>query len=164
MYGLLLAGCDDYAVSEDGKADVLLDIPLFGNAFMRMPVIVTFNLSDFPPDVLAGHNFESRHPDEFLASRFDAEPGPVHRAVRRQREKLKHPLVHRSNLPEHLFGYGESTVIPVLELDEVQAMRRGLTTGFVNIEGFGADRRKARRAVVRIAVINLQGGERSAEC
>jgi hypothetical protein len=34
----------------------------------------------------------------------------------------------------------------------------------VNIEGFGADRRKARRAVVRIAVINLQGGERSAEC
>jgi hypothetical protein len=97
MYGLLLAGCDDYAVSEDGKAYVLLDIPLFGNAFMRMPVIVTFNLIDFPPDVLAGHNFESRHPDEFLASRFDAEPGPVHRAVRRQREKLKHRLVYRFN-------------------------------------------------------------------
>lgn len=97
MYGLLLAGCDDYAVSEDGNAYVLLDIPLFGNAFMRMPVIVTFNLVDFPPDVLAGHNFESRHPDEFLASRFDAEPGPVHTAVRRQREKLKHPLVYRFN-------------------------------------------------------------------
>ena len=54
-------------------------------------VIVTFNLKDFPPGVLANHNIEAQHPDEFLASLFDAAPGAVCAAVKRQREGLRNP-------------------------------------------------------------------------
>jgi hypothetical protein len=54
-------------------------------------VIVTFNLKDFPVTVLASYNIEAQHPDEFLASLFDAAPGPVCGAVKRQREGLRNP-------------------------------------------------------------------------
>lgn len=42
-------------------------------------VIVTFNLKDFPAVALAGYSIEAMHPDEFLASLFDAAPGPFRR-------------------------------------------------------------------------------------
>jgi predicted nucleic acid-binding protein len=54
-------------------------------------VIVTFNLKDFPASVLVSHNIEALHPDEFLATLFDAAPGPVCAAVKRQREGLRNP-------------------------------------------------------------------------
>ena len=54
-------------------------------------VIVTFNLKDFPADVLARHNVEAIHPDNFLLSLFDAAPGPVCTAVKRQRAGLHNP-------------------------------------------------------------------------
>lgn len=52
-------------------------------------VIVTFNLKDFPATALASYNIEAQHPDEFLVSLFDAAPGPVCGAVKRQR--LRNP-------------------------------------------------------------------------
>jgi predicted nucleic acid-binding protein len=54
-------------------------------------VIVTFNLKDFPAGVLAAYNVEAVHPDDFLVSLFDAAPGPVCAAVKRQREGLRNP-------------------------------------------------------------------------
>ncbi|MFO0927368.1 MAG: PIN domain-containing protein [Gemmataceae bacterium] len=54
-------------------------------------VIVTFNLKDFPAGVLARYGIEAQHPDEFLGSLFDAAPGPVCAAVKRQREGLRNP-------------------------------------------------------------------------
>lgn len=54
-------------------------------------VIVTFNLKDFPATALASYNIEAQHPDEFLVSLFDAAPGPVCGAVKRQREGLRNP-------------------------------------------------------------------------
>lgn len=54
-------------------------------------VIVTFNLKDFPTDKLASHGIEAMHPDEFLLTLFDAAPGPVCAAVKRQREGLRNP-------------------------------------------------------------------------
>lgn len=54
-------------------------------------VIVTFNLKDFPAAALASYNIEAQHPDEFLGSLFDAAPGPVCGAVKRQREGLRNP-------------------------------------------------------------------------
>ena len=35
-------------------------------------VIVTFNLSDFPPEMLATHGVEVRHPDQLFAELLDA--------------------------------------------------------------------------------------------
>jgi hypothetical protein len=54
-------------------------------------VIVTFNLKDFPKSTLARFNLEAMHPDEFLLLLFDAAPGPVCAAVKRQREGLRNP-------------------------------------------------------------------------
>ena len=69
-------------------------------------VIITFNLKDFPPGVLMGHNVEAQHPDEFLASLFDAAPGPVCAAVKRQREGLRNPPKTAEELLASLEGQG----------------------------------------------------------
>ena len=57
----------------------------------RADVIVTFNLKDFPSDILAGFGMEAQHPDEFIAHLLDLAPGAVCAAAKRQREALKHP-------------------------------------------------------------------------
>lgn len=54
-------------------------------------VIVTYNLKDFPGDILARFDIVAQHPDDFLASLFDIAPGPVCGAVKRQREGLRNP-------------------------------------------------------------------------
>jgi predicted nucleic acid-binding protein len=54
-------------------------------------VIVTFNLSDFPPAVLAPLGIEAQHPDEFITHLLDLSPGPVCAAAKRQREALRNP-------------------------------------------------------------------------
>lgn len=54
-------------------------------------VINTFNLKEFPATSLASYDIEAQHPDEFLVSLFEAAPGPVCGAVKRQREGLRNP-------------------------------------------------------------------------
>jgi predicted nucleic acid-binding protein len=53
--------------------------------------IVTFNLTDFPGDVLAGYGIEAVHPDDFVSSQLDLAPHAVCAAAKRQRESLKNP-------------------------------------------------------------------------
>ena len=67
-------------------------------------VIVTFNLKDFPAGVLADYNVEAMHPDDFLLALFDAAPGAVCAAVKRQREGLRNP----PKTAEELLGAFES--------------------------------------------------------
>jgi predicted nucleic acid-binding protein len=57
----------------------------------KAEVIVTYNLSDFPVDTLARYGIEAQHPDEFITSLLDLDPGAVVEAVRRQRQSLRHP-------------------------------------------------------------------------
>jgi hypothetical protein len=66
--------------------------------------IVTFNLRDFPAAVLASYDIEAMHPDDFVASLFDAAPGPVCATVKRQREGLRNP----SKTAEELLATFES--------------------------------------------------------
>jgi hypothetical protein len=54
-------------------------------------VILTFNLSDFPPDTLAPHGIEARHPDHLFAELLDADPDGFCAAVHLQRQGLKNP-------------------------------------------------------------------------
>jgi hypothetical protein len=54
-------------------------------------VIVTFNLADFPPDVLSQFNIEARHPDDFVLGLMDLDEETVCAAVERQRAGLKNP-------------------------------------------------------------------------
>ncbi|KLD64408.1 PIN domain-containing protein [Dyella japonica] len=57
----------------------------------RADVIVTFNLKDFPVDVLRPKGIEAQHPDTFVRHLVDLHPGAVLAAVRAQRESLKNP-------------------------------------------------------------------------
>ena len=54
-------------------------------------VILTFNLKDFPPAVLAPHAVEAVHPDEFISRLLAEQPALVCEAVKRQRASLKKP-------------------------------------------------------------------------
>jgi predicted nucleic acid-binding protein len=53
--------------------------------------IVTFNLKDFPNDVLANYGIEAIHPDEFIYYQIDLAPAIACGAIKRQRESLKNP-------------------------------------------------------------------------
>jgi predicted nucleic acid-binding protein len=54
-------------------------------------VIVTYNLKDFPADVLGKFGIEAQHPDEFIMHLVDLAPNVVCAAVKRQRQNLKNP-------------------------------------------------------------------------
>jgi hypothetical protein len=52
-------------------------------------LIVTSNLKDFPPDLLAPFGIEPTHPDDFVVNQFDWSPAVVCGAVKRHRESLR---------------------------------------------------------------------------
>lgn len=54
-------------------------------------IIVTFNLKDFPADVLAPHGVEAQHPDEFIMNLIGLNAPKVIQAVRSQRDSLRNP-------------------------------------------------------------------------
>ncbi len=57
----------------------------------RASVIVTFNLKDFPKDVLANLGVEAVHPDEFIADIWDLDKAAVLEAARKHRSSLLNP-------------------------------------------------------------------------
>ena len=57
----------------------------------RASVIVTFNLDDFPSDILEPVGLEAQHPDMFITHLIDLNPGVVCAAAKRQRASLKNP-------------------------------------------------------------------------
>jgi hypothetical protein len=69
-------------------------------------VIVTCNLTDFPPEVLARFNIEAQHPDDFLVYLLDEAPGAVCAAVKRQREGLRQPPKSAEELLATFEGHG----------------------------------------------------------
>jgi hypothetical protein len=54
-------------------------------------VIATFNLKDFPADLLGRFGIEAQHPDEFVDDLLDLDAGAVLVAAQRQRAALKSP-------------------------------------------------------------------------
>lgn len=54
-------------------------------------VIVTKNLKDFPPDVLADYGIEPLHPDEFVMELLTTHEGMVCSALKTIRDRLKNP-------------------------------------------------------------------------
>jgi len=57
----------------------------------RADVIITANLSDFPPEILGPLGIEAQHPDEFVLHLLDLAPGVVVAAAQAHRESLKNP-------------------------------------------------------------------------
>lgn len=54
-------------------------------------VIVTYNLRDFPAEILKCFEIEALHPDVFLSDIWDLDQAAVLEAARRQRASLKNP-------------------------------------------------------------------------
>jgi predicted nucleic acid-binding protein len=54
-------------------------------------VIVTANLSDFPPEKLTPYAIEAQHPDEFVMHQLDLAVGLVCNVLGEQAAALKHP-------------------------------------------------------------------------
>ncbi|HET8777239.1 MAG TPA: hypothetical protein VFN76_06225 [Candidatus Limnocylindria bacterium] len=53
--------------------------------------VVTFNLRDFPAEVLAAYEVEAIHPDDFVLDLLDLRPAAVATAVQEQARALKNP-------------------------------------------------------------------------
>ncbi len=53
--------------------------------------IITFNLKDFPNDVLAQYGVEAIHPDTFIEHQLDLHQGAVIATAKQHRESLKNP-------------------------------------------------------------------------
>lgn len=57
----------------------------------KAPVIVTFNLEDFPAAALAPYGVRAQHPDEFACGLLDQAPAAFLEAARQQRAALRNP-------------------------------------------------------------------------
>lgn len=53
--------------------------------------ILTFNLKDFPDDILEPLGITAIHPDEFLGDMFELNPSACLKAAQQQRRSLKNP-------------------------------------------------------------------------
>lgn len=76
--------------------------------------IVTYNLKDFPADVLAPHGISAQHPDEFIEHTFGLDSATVIRAVRNQRASLKHPAKSVEELFDTYLKHGLATTVALL--------------------------------------------------
>lgn len=80
----------------------------------RSSVIVTFNLKDFPAEVLDAHDVEAQHPDEFIAHLIDLNPALVLEAVRRCRANLKNPPKTQEEYLDSLLKQGLPETVAML--------------------------------------------------
>lgn len=77
--------------------------------YAKADIILTFNLKDFPAEILAAYGIEAKHPDKFIVSLLENYAEKVCLAAERQRLSLKNPpksreeflqILRRQNLDE----------------------------------------------------------------
>jgi predicted nucleic acid-binding protein len=69
-------------------------------------VIVTFNLKDFPVDVLSSHDIIAQHPDDFIADLLDLYPWRVLEAIETIQNRFKKPPMRFNEYLEILVKQG----------------------------------------------------------
>ena len=71
--------------------------------------IVTANLKDFPNSILARHNIEAQHPDDFLMNQLELRPFEALEVIKKLRARQRNPahsaaalvdLIERNGLPQ----------------------------------------------------------------
>ncbi len=60
--------------------------------------IVTFNLKDFPVEVMDAMQVEVQHPDDFLLNQLDLAPIPALKAIKSMRARLRKPPIEAADL------------------------------------------------------------------
>jgi hypothetical protein len=78
------------------------------------PLILTFNLADFPPDKLAESGVEAKHPDELFAQLLVATSDEFCAAVKLQRTALKNPPITVKEFLSNLENAGLRRTIALL--------------------------------------------------
>lgn len=78
-------------------------------------VIVTFNLDDFPNDILQQYGIDAQHPDEFIGHLLDLDPGAVCNAARQQRQALRNPPKSSEEFLDTLLRQGLAGTVAQLE-------------------------------------------------
>jgi len=74
----------------------------------RCDVIVTYNLKDFPKEILGKFNLESQHPDSFLTNHLDLFPGKFCAAVHKVRQRHRKKIY---SFEEYLDGLAEIELV-----------------------------------------------------
>ncbi len=79
--------------------------------------IVTFNLKDFPPDLLNAYSVEAQHPDDFVLDAIDLSPGRIAQTVAEQASALRSPPMQIRDVLETLKNQGlPQSVLKLREL------------------------------------------------
>lgn len=78
-------------------------------------VILTQNLSDFPPEILKPYGIEALHPDDFLLGHLTREAGRFCDTVRKVRARLKNPPYSADDYLLTLVRQGLVTTVAQLE-------------------------------------------------
>lgn len=60
--------------------------------------IVTFNLKDFPSEVMDALQVEIQHPDDFVLNQLDLAPFPALKAIKAMRARLRKPPIAAAEL------------------------------------------------------------------
>ncbi|APZ41804.1 PIN domain-containing protein [Acidihalobacter ferrooxydans] len=68
--------------------------------------IITFNLKDFPTDVLAPFSLEALHPDDFLLNQLELDPIAALRSIKAMRARWRKPPVSAQELAATLEKLG----------------------------------------------------------
>lgn len=77
--------------------------------------IVTFNLKDFPEDVLNQYGIEAIHPDDFIADLVDLGAARVIQTIKIIRDRLKNPRMTADEYINSLARQGLSKTVKLLE-------------------------------------------------
>lgn len=77
-------------------------------------MIVTANLADFPPEILAQYSIEAQHPDEFIRRLLELSPTLVCGAAKKQRESLKNPPLSVEQYLQSLERQGLAQTVSIL--------------------------------------------------
>lgn len=80
-------------------------------------VIVTFNLKDFPDNVLEPFGIEAKHPDDFVLDAIGIAPGTIARVVSQQAAALKSPPVSLADMLDRLRASGLEQSVAQLRLE-----------------------------------------------
>ncbi len=77
-------------------------------------VIVTYNLKDFPSDILAPWGIQAQHPDEFIVNLLELYPSAVCWAVKTVRARLKNPPLTLNDYLTNLESLGLTETVVTL--------------------------------------------------
>lgn len=69
---------------------------------VKASAIVTYNLKDFPKNILNLYDVEAQHPDDFLRELIDQVPAKFYSAIRAVKARLKNPSISTGDYLDNL--------------------------------------------------------------